>query len=207
MTQNPDLNHIQNWIFDLDNTLYRGDAAFFAQIDKKGIVVDERYNRGGSAADYFISYMSRPLMNYWSTREGADFTTPIGSIYGPKTMIVNEYSSSGGDLLPWLFRKAKIGQIVGKTTWGGLVGIYNYPPLIDGGGVSAPRVAFRNAKGELDVENKGVAPDIDVDLDPMMWRQGRDLQIEKAVQVTMQQIRRNPERKPKNGPFPNYSKP
>jgi len=180
---------------------------YFAQIDKKGIVVDERYNRGGSAADYFIGYMNRPLMNYWSTREGEDFTTPIGSIYGPKTMIINEYSSSGGDLLPWLFRKAKIGQIVGKTTWGGLVGIYNYPPLIDGGGVSAPRVAFRNEKGELDVENKGVAPDIEVDLDPRMWRQGRDMQIEKAVQVTLGQISKNPERKPKNGPFPNYSKP
>ena len=115
---------------------------YFAQIDKKGIVVDERYNRGGSAADYFISYMNRPLMNYWSTREGEDFTTPIGSIYGPKTMIVNEYSSSGGDLLPWLFRRSKIGQIVGKTTWGGLVGIYNYPPLIDGGGCERPTGCF-----------------------------------------------------------------
>jgi tricorn protease len=180
---------------------------YFAQIDKKGAVIDERFNGGGSAADYFISYMSRPLMNYWSTREGEDFTTPIGSIYGPKTMLVNEYSSSGGDMLPWLFRKAQIGPIVGKRTWGGLVGIYSYPPLIDGGGVSAPRVAFRNANGELDVENKGVAPDVVVDLDPKMWRQGRDTQLERAVQVTLDNLRKNPMTKPKNGPFPNYAKP
>ncbi len=180
---------------------------YFAQIDKKGAVIDERFNGGGTAADYFISYMTRPLMNYWSTREGDDFTTPIGSIYGPKTMIVNEYAGSGGDLLPWLFRQAQIGPIVGKRTWGGLVGIYTYPPLIDGGGVSAPRVAFRNLQGQLDVENVGVSPDIEVDLDPKMWRQGRDTQLERAVQVTMQNVRKNPMRKPANGPFPKYPKP
>jgi tricorn protease len=167
-------------------------------------VVDERFNGGGSAADYFISYMQRPLMNYWSTREGEDFTTPIGSIYGPKTMLINEYSSSGGDMLPWMFRQAKIGPLVGKRTWGGLVGIYGYPVLIDGGQVTAPRVAFRNKEGELDVENKGVAPDIEVDLDPKLWRQGRDSQLEKAVEVTMAEVRRNPYKKPANGTVRSY---
>lgn len=180
---------------------------YFAQIDKKGAIIDERFNGGGSAADYFISYMSRPLMNYWSTREGDDFTTPVGSIYGPKTMIINEYAGSGGDLLPWLFRKAKIGQLVGKRTWGGLVGIYSYPVLIDGGSVTAPRVAFRNEKGELDVENKGVAPDVEIDLDPKLWRLGRDPQLEKAVEITLDELKRNPLTKPKNGAFPNYAKP
>jgi tricorn protease len=178
---------------------------YFAQIDKEGAVIDERFNGGGSAADYFISYMQKPLMNYWSTREGEDFTTPVGAIYGPKTMLINEYSSSGGDLLPWLFRQAKLGQLVGKRTWGGLVGIYNYPTLIDGGQVSAPRVAFRNLQGELDVENKGVAPDVEVDLDPKVWRTGRDTQLERAVELTMQAVQRNPAKKPANGPFPNYS--
>jgi tricorn protease len=180
---------------------------YFAQIDKDGAVIDERFNGGGSAADYIIDYMRRPLMNYWSTREGEDFTTPIGSIYGPKTMIINEYAGSGGDLMPWLFRKAKIGPLVGKKTWGGLVGIYSYPQLIDGGGVTAPRVAFRNAEGELDVENKGVGPDVDIDLDPKLWRQGRDTQLERAVEVTLDAIKRTPMRKPQNGPFPNYHKP
>ena len=146
-------------------------------------------------------------MNYWSTREGEDFTTPVSSIYGPKTMLINEYSSSGGDLLPWLFRKAKIGPLVGMRTWGGLVGIYGYPTLIDGGRVTAPRVAFRNAKGGLDVENKGVAPDVRVDLDPKLWRMGHDVQLERAVQVTLDKLKRNPMTKPKNGAFPTYAKP
>ena len=180
---------------------------YFAQIDREGAVIDERFNGGGSAADYMISYMSRPLMNYWSTREGEDFATPVASIFGPKTMIINEYSSSGGDLLPFLFRQNKVGPLVGKRTWGGLVGIYTYPTLIDGGSVTAPRVAFRNPQGELDVENKGVAPDIDVDLDPKMWRAGRDVQLEKAVEVTLAEIKRNPQRKPAKGAFPNYGKP
>jgi tricorn protease len=175
---------------------------YFAQIDKEGAVIDERFNGGGSAADYIISYMQRPLMNYWSTREGEDFTTPIGSIYGPKTMIINEYAGSGGDLMPWLFHAAKVGQLVGKRTWGGLVGIYSYPTLIDGGTVTAPRVAFRNRQGELDIENKGVAPDVEVDLDPKLWRQGRDSQLEKAVEVTLAEVRKNPSKKPANGPFP-----
>jgi tricorn protease len=108
--------------------------------------------------------------------------------------------------LPFLFRQNKLGALVGKRTWGGLVGIYNYPTLIDGGQVTAPRVAFRNAQGELDVENKGVAPDIDVDLDPKIWRQGRDVQLEKAVEVTLAEIKRTPVRKPSKGVFPNYQK-
>ena len=177
---------------------------YFAQIDRHGAVIDERFNGGGSAADYMIGYMSKPLMNYWSTREGEDFTTPVGAIYGPKAMIINEYSSSGGDLLPWLFRENKLGTLVGRRTWGGLVGIYGYPTLIDGGQVTAPRVAFRNLKGELDVENKGVPPDVDVDLNPQVWRTGRDPQLEKAVEVAMAELKKKPMRKPANGPFPNY---
>ena len=178
---------------------------YFAQTDREGIVVDERFNGGGSAADYMIGYMTKPLMNYWSTREGTNFTTPVSAIYGPKTLIINEYAGSGGDLLPWLFRENKVGAMVGKRTWGGLVGIYNYPTLIDGGAVTAPRVAFRNLNGDLDIENKGVPPDVEVDLDPKMWRQGHDVQLEKAVEVTMAAAQKNPKRPP-NGPFPNYQK-
>ena len=179
---------------------------YFAQIDRQGVVVDERFNGGGSAADYMIGYMTKPLMNYWSTREGNNFTTPVGAIYGPKTLIINEYAGSGGDLLPWLFRENKVGTLVGKRTWGGLVGIYGYPNLIDGGQVTAPRVAFRNLNGELDIENKGVPPDVDVDLDPRLWRQGHDVQLEKAVELTMAQAQKNPVKRPANGPFPNYQK-
>jgi tricorn protease len=195
----------------LPNTAGAGYTSFnryyFAQIDREGAVMDARFNGGGTAADYMIGYMSRPLMNYWSTREGEDFPTPVAAIFGPKAMLINEYSSSGGDLLPFLFRQNRLGLLVGKRTWGGLVGIYNYPTLIDGGSVTAPRVAFRNPQGELDVENKGVAPDVEVDLDPKMWRAGRDVQLEKAVELTLADLRRNPPRKPSKGAFPNYAKP
>ncbi len=177
---------------------------YFAQIDKEGAVIDERFNGGGTAADYIIDYMRRPLLNYWATREGEDFPTPVGSIYGPKAMIINEYAGSGGDAMPWYFRKAGIGPLVGMRTWGGLVGIYGYPTLIDGGGVTAPRVAFYNLEGDWDVENKGVAPDIEVDLDPKLWREGHDPQLEKAIQVVMDSLKKNPLPKYKRPAYPNY---
>lgn len=177
---------------------------YFAQINKQGAVIDERFNGGGSAADYIIDYLRRPLMNYWTTREGEDFTTPVGSIFGPKAMLVNEYSSSGGDAMPWYFRKANIGPLIGKRTWGGLVGIYGYPQLIDGGTVTAPRVAFYNTEGEWDVENHGVAPDIEVEFDPQAWRAGRDPQLERAVALVMDELKKHPPEKREKPTYPNY---
>lgn len=177
---------------------------YFAQINKEGAVIDERFNSGGTAADYIIDYLRRPLMNYWLTREGKIFTTPAGAIFGPKAMIINEYAGSGGDLLPWLFRRAGIGPLIGKRTWGGLVGIYDYPPLIDGGTVTAPRVAFFTPAGQWEVENQGVAPDIEVELDPKAWREGRDPQLEKAVEVVMDALAKNPLPVPKHPVFPTY---
>jgi len=111
---------------------------YFAQIEKEGAVLDERFNGGGLLADYIIDQLRRPIMSLMTTREGRDFSSPRGSIYGPKAMIINEMAGSGGDAMPWYFRKAGIGPLIGKKTWGGLVGIYDYPPLLDGG-VTAPR--------------------------------------------------------------------
>ncbi len=179
---------------------------YFAQIDKQGAVLDERFNGGGSAADYIIDQMRRQLTNYFATREGESFSTPAAAIFGPKVMIINEYAGSGGDMMPWMFRKTGVGQLVGKRTWGGLVGIYDYPVLIDGGQVTAPRVAFYNLQGEWDVENHGTPPDIEVDLDPKAWRQGKDTQLERAVEVAMDALRRNPPVKHKQPPYPNYYK-
>jgi len=177
---------------------------YFAQIDKQGAVIDERFNGGGAAADYIIDYMRRPLMNYWVTREGEGFTTPVGSVYGPKAMITNEYAGSGGDLLPWLFRRAGIGPLVGKRTWGGLVGIYDYPQLIDGGSVTAPRVAFWSPDGKWDVENHGVAPDVEIEFDPEAWRAGRDPQLERAVELVMEALKKHPLPTAKLPAYPNY---
>jgi tricorn protease len=179
---------------------------FFAQVGKEGAVVDERFNGGGFAADYIIDYLRRPLMNYWTTREGADFTTPLGSIFGPKAMIVNEFAGSGGDAMPWYFRRMKIGPLVGKRTWGGLVGIYDYPQLIDGGSLTAPRIAFWNPDGTWEVENHGVAPDVEVEFDPQLWRQGKDPQLEKAVQVVLAELEKHPLPHHKKPAYPDYHK-
>jgi tricorn protease len=178
---------------------------FFAQVGKQGAVIDERFNGGGAAADYVIEYLQRKLWNYWLTRQGADFDTPVGGIFGPKTMITNQFAGSGGDYLPWLFRHVSLGPLVGKRTWGGLVGIYDYPPLIDGGFVTAPRVAFFTTEGTWEVENHGVPPDDDVELDPKAWRQGHDLQLEKAVELAMKALEQNPPPTPKHPTFPDYS--
>jgi tricorn protease len=177
---------------------------FFAQVGREGAVIDERFNGGGSAADYVIDYLRRPLQNYWMTREGHDFTTPVGAIFGPKAMITNMYAGSGGDALPWYFRDAKLGPIVGTRTWGGLVGIYDYPALMDGGGVTAPRVAFYNRTGDWDVENHGVAPDYEVEITPKDWASGHDPQLEKAVALVMDSLKKNPLPVAKHPAFPNY---
>lgn len=177
---------------------------FFAQVGREGAVIDERFNGGGSAADYVIDYLRRPLQNYWLTREGHDFTTPVGAIFGPKAMIINMYAGSGGDALPWYFRDAKLGPLVGTRTWGGLVGIYDYPALMDGGGVTAPRVAFYNRTGDWDIENYGVAPDYEVELTPKDWSTGHDPQLEKAVALVMDSLNKNPLPVAKRPAFPNY---
>jgi tricorn protease len=194
----------------LPNTSVAGYTNFnryyFAQLGREGTVVDERFNGGGSAADYIIDHLRRPLMNYWTTREGHDFTTPTGSIYGPKAMVTNMYAGSGGDALPWYFKHEKLGPLVGTRTWGGLVGIYDYPELMDTGGVTAPRVAFYNPDGDWDVENHGVAPDVEVPFSPKAWREGHDPQLERAIQLVMEQINKTPQSIAKRPAYPNYHK-
>lgn len=177
---------------------------FFAQVGKEGAVLDERFNGGGSIADYIIDYLRRPVTNYFATRAGAPFTTPMNGIFGPKAMVINEYAGSGGDAMPWLFREMKVGPLVGKRTWGGLVGIYGFPPLADLGFVTAPNLAFYNLKGEWDVENRGVAPDVEVENDPALWRQGKDPQLEKAVELVMEQLKKSPPPEYRKPAYPNY---
>jgi tricorn protease len=192
----------------LPNTAGEGYTNFnryyFAQVGKAGAVLDERFNGGGFIADYIIDYLRRPLMSLMTTREGQDFSSPRGSIYGPKAMIINEMAGSGGDAMPWYFRKAGIGPLIGKKTWGGLVGIYDYPSLMDGGSVTAPRIAIYGLNGEWEVENVGIAPDIEVELDPKLVREGRDPQLEKAVEVVLDQLKKNPLPQHKKPAYPNY---
>jgi tricorn protease len=177
---------------------------YFAQVGKQAAVIDERYNHGGQVADYIIDLLERPLRNCAISREGEKFCSPLAQIYGPKTMIINEMSGSGGDALPWMFKQDKIGPLVGTRTWGGLVGIGGYPPLLDGGGITSPRVAIYGLHGAWEVENHGIAPDIEVENDPASVAAGHDAQLEKAVQVTLDALKKNPVVIPDHPPYPNY---
>ncbi len=179
---------------------------YFAQIGKEGAVVDERFNGGGLIADYIIDYLRRPLQGYFAAREGNDYITPVGSIYGPKVMLINEYAGSGGDMMPWLFRDAKIGTLVGKRTWGGLVGMAGAAPLMDGGFTGAPQSGFWNPNGTWDVENHGVDPDIEVENDPASMQADHDLQLERGVAVVLEALKKNPLPKHKKPAYPNYQK-
>jgi tricorn protease len=180
---------------------------FFAQTQKEGAVIDERFNQGGSLADYIVEYLSRPLLNYIYFREGRDIPTPLGAIYGPKAMLINEMAGSGGDALPWYFSKMKIGPLIGKRTWGGLVASFRLPQLMDGGFVTAPDAAIYGLKGEWEVENIGVPPDLEVELDPALWRAGRDPQLERAVEWLLDEIKKNPRPQHRRPAFPNYHNP
>ncbi len=177
---------------------------YFAQVGKQGVVLDERFNGGGQLADYIIDYLHRSAQSLVMTREGETYSEPQEAIYGPKVMIINEFAGSGGDAMPWYFRKAGVGPLVGTRTWGGLVGIGNYPQLIDGGSVTAPRWAIYGLKGQWEVENHGIAPDVEVELEPRVVRQGHDPQLERAVEVALDLLKKNPLPSYPRPPYPNY---
>ncbi|HTV08565.1 MAG TPA: PDZ domain-containing protein [Candidatus Aquilonibacter sp.] len=177
---------------------------FMAQTDKEGVIVDERYNGGGQVADYIIEVLGRKIEAYWTPRYGAIEHTPNAGIYGPKVMIINESAGSGGDAMPWLFKHNQLGTLVGKRTWGGLVGIGEIPVLMDGGAVTSPSVAFFSPAGKWEVENHGVDPDVVVDQDPKAVSEGHDPQLEKAVAVAMEQLKQNPPPEPHKPAYPNY---
>ncbi len=177
---------------------------FFSQVGKEAAIIDERDNAGGQLADYIIDYLRRPLMSGIVARDGHEALSPSQAIFGPKVMIINQMAGSGGDALPWYFRKAALGPLVGKRTWGGLVGIGGYPELIDGGLVTAPRAAIFGLNGQWEVENHGVAPDYDVDLEPQAWRGGHDSQLDKAIAVVLEELAAHPPPRPVRPQYPNY---
>lgn len=167
---------------------------YFAQQDKLGVIIDERFNGGGSIADYVVDILNRQLRGYFNNVSGdkSPWTEPLTGIFGPKVMIINEMAGSGGDVLPYMFKQMKIGPLVGTKTWGGLVGIWDTPELMDGGGMTAPRGGFFNLDGEWDVENIGIAPDIEVEMTPKEVIEGHDPQLEKAVETALKLLKENP---------------
>jgi tricorn protease len=167
------------------------DKQFTGQLDKDGIIVDERSNSGGQIPDFYTEKLKRQLLAVLAPREGADIGWPPVAIYGPKVMLVNELAGSGGDAFPWFFRREKIGPIVGTRTWGGLVGISRGIPLRDGGFVTAPEFAFWSTDngGEWIIENHGVDPDYEVKQRPDLVVSGHDPQLEKAIELANEALK------------------
>ena len=182
----------------LPNTAEDGYAYFnryyFAQQHKKGVILDERYNGGGYIADYFVDILNRQLRGYFNNPAGkrTPWTEPLTGIFGPKVMIINEMAGSGGDMLPYMFKEMQLGPLVGTKTWGGLVGIWDTPNLVDGGYMTAPRGGFFNLDGEWDVENKGITPNIEVEMTPKEVIMGHDPQLERAAAEAMRLLKEHP---------------
>ena len=183
----------------LPNTSMPGYAAFnryyYAQQQKDGAIIDERYNQGGMVADYIVNELDRKQMGYFARRDGKPSPSPAAGIYGPKVMIINESAGSGGDALPYYFKLRKIGPLVGTRTWGGLVGTLAIPPTIDGGGITAPSLAFYDLDGRWAIENEGVTPDIEVENSPAEAMAGHDPQLERAITEALKLLEQTPVRR------------
>jgi tricorn protease len=181
---------------------------FYAQVGKEAAIIDERYNGGGALATDIAATLTQKPLSRVATRDGEDEQQPQGAIFGPKAMIINEWAGSGGDAMPWYFRRAGAGTLIGKRTWGGLVGRAGAPELMDGGIVTAPSSAVWDpATSKWIAENVGIEPDITVENEPELVRQGRDPQLEKAIEVVMAELAKRPAAEPKRPPYPNYQVP
>jgi len=190
----------------LPNTAVAGVQNFakgyYPQLRKEGLIIDERYNGGGWVPDFFMAIMGQKLANMWKSRYGQVARTPGTAFLGHLAMISNGYAGSGGDCLPYYFKFYELGPVVGTRTWGGLVGIRRFLGLMDGGGVTVPEFGIYSLEGEWVVENYGVDPTVPVDNLPHEVIDGRDPQLEKAVEVLLHQIAEDPIEVPEHGRFP-----
>jgi tricorn protease len=175
------------------------------QYRKDGLLIDERFNSGGQIPDRFIELLNRPVANYWGVRDGVDWQWPPFSNPGPKVMLINGWSGSGGDCFPLYFRMAKLGPLVGRRTWGGLIGISGSPAFVDGGAVTVPTFGMYSADGKWLVEGHGVEPDIPVDDDPAAMMDGSDPQLEKGIEEINRLLKVNPPRVPKRPDYEDRS--
>lgn len=181
--------HVPNTAVEGNRELNRGLLAYH---DKEALIIDDRYNGGGFIPDRMIELLARTPLNYWKRRGVEPAPTPLVSHDGPKAMLINGLSSSGGDAFPYYFRKLKLGTLIGTRTWGGLIGISGNPGLADGGSVLAATFRFMATDGQWAVENEGVTPDIEVIDRPEQIAAGKDPSIEKAVEVLLGQLPASP---------------
>ena len=191
--------HVPNTSAEGNKELFRGLLAYH---DKDALIIDDRYNGGGFIPDRMVELLARQPLNYWK-RRGVDPTpTPLLSHPGPKAMLINGLSSSGGDAFPYYFRKLGLGKIIGTRTWGGLIGLSGNPSLADGGSVLAATFRFMDTDGKWAVENEGVSPDIEVIDRPELIAAGKDPSIEKAVDVLLQELQTHSPKTPAAPPAP-----
>ncbi|HEY2342805.1 MAG TPA: S41 family peptidase, partial [Chthoniobacteraceae bacterium] len=177
--------YVKNTGQDGQSELYR---QFRAQYTKDALIIDERWNSGGQIPDRFVELLGRRVTNYWRVRDGHDWQTPFVAHTGPMAMLANGWSGSGGDCLPWMFRKAGLGPVVGQRTWGGLIGMTGAPQLIDGGHVTVPTFGIYDTNGSWVIEGSGVEPDISVVDDPAAMAKGADPQLERAIAEVMKSL-------------------
>lgn len=194
--------YVPNTGVDGQNDLFR---QFYGQRDKDALIIDERWNGGGQIPTRFIELLNRPRTNYWRVRDGTDWAWPPDSHQGPKVMLINGAAGSGGDMFPALFRQSGLGKLIGTRTWGGLVGISGNPGLIDGGYTAVPTFGYYEPDGTWGIEGHGVDPDIEVIDDPALMVDGGDPQLDTAIDVILEEVRRNPYTPPTRPKSPNRS--
>jgi tricorn protease len=171
------------------------------QINKAGLIIDERWNSGGQIPDRFVELLNRPPLAFWAVRDGTDWAWPPMAHFGPKVMLINAWSGSGGDAFPDYFKKAGVGPLIGTRTWGGLIGITGAPSLIDGGSVTVPTFRMYDPDGEWFAEGHGVDPDIEVPEYPTALARGSEPQLERAIQEVLLLIQMNPPARPVRPPY------
>ena len=177
------------------------ERQFMAQFDKEGLIVDERFNNGGQIPDRFIELLDRKPLAFWAVRDGRNWQWPPEANFGPKVMLINGWSGSGGDAFPDYFRKAGLGPLIGTRTWGGLIGISGAPTLIDGGYVTVPTFRMYNPDGTWFKEGHGVDPDIEVKDDPTVMAKGVDPQLEAGIKEVLKLLKEHPPVWPKQPPY------
>ncbi len=183
---------------DGQNELFR---MFLAQQDKQGLIVDERFNNGGQIPDRFVELLNRKPLAFWAVRDGKNWQWPPNANFGPKVMLINGWSGSGGDAFPYFFREAGVGPLIGMRTWGGLIGISGAPQLIDGGSVTVPTFRMYSPEGKWFPEGHGVEPDIKVVDDPAQLAKGIDPQLERGIKEVMELLKEHPPVNPEQPPY------
>ncbi len=178
---------------------------FQAQFTRPALIVDERFNSGGQIPDRFIELLNRPALAFWAVRDGREWQWPPVSHFGPKVMLINGWSGSGGDAFPFYFREAGLGPLIGTRTWGGLIGLTGAPPLIDGGAVTVPTFRMYGPDGKWFPEGYGVEPDILVVDDPGEMAKGRDPQLERAIEEALRLLEAQPAPRPERPAYEDRS--